>query len=297
MQNRLTAQINLNGSRSAFPPCDGGEYIGAHGVSNTYFANSSCASNSPTIRKKNDDRSATVHLKADVIHAQAMTSLNSSVQTTINTTTEDVTVWLGFCEECCFSELLGVMAVFQRHNPHFKLKMLSVGYDLLLKALHPRSRCIDLALVPRGKGSYEASPFWKDQLIWIAKPGLKISSKCPIPLVLPDSQIPTRYEATKALAQADRQFRISFESSSHLGLVSALQAGLGVAVGFKRLNLSKGLTALSAESGLPKLPEVEFVLAGVQPSASSQKQAFAAYLHAAARLSFEDLATPLPKSR
>jgi DNA-binding transcriptional LysR family regulator len=62
-----------------------------------------------------------------------------------------------------------------------------------------------------------------------------------------------------ALEQADRRFRVTFESNSLVGVLAALRAGLGVAA-LMPGNLEPAMAGHDTDA-LPALPDVELGLA------------------------------------
>ena len=104
-----------------------------------------------------------------------------------------------------------------------------------------------------------ASTFWLDQLIWVGRSGLDGPIADPVPLALPIRPNPGRDTVITALRGSGRSWRVVFEGHSLTGVEAALQAGIGIFVASRRMVLY-GMEPLPTGSGLPPLPEVEFVL-------------------------------------
>lgn len=232
---------------------------------------------------------APMKLEVSRIYTMAMNSLDIPITQSRKTSPYKISINVGLSEECCCSLLPAVIALFEQYNPSFAITMYANKYDLLTNSIKPVIGILDLILLPRGKGVYDSEIFWEDKLMWISQPGLNLADDRPIDLILPESWIPTRFEPMGALSRADRQFRVRFESGNHVGLQSAFRAGLGVGAGFKRIRLFEGVTEMPQSCDLPELPEVQFVMAGLQPSSCEEVRSFAAFLKAAASWSFESL--------
>lgn len=294
MKNSIGTEIDSDRGRSCLALNDG-EHLGSRFGSSPPPPPSlrSFKGRSLSQSTKRDEvrasRRAPESMEASRIYTIAMNSVDSRLKESQTTSSYKISIDVGLSEECCLTPLPGVIALFERYNPSFSIKMYSHTYGLLVDAIKPPARLLDLILCPRGKGSYDSEVFWEDKLIWIRKPGVAVADDRPIDLIVPDSRIPTRYEPMGALTRADRKFRVRLESGNHGGLEAALCAGLGVGVGFDRIRLFKGVEELLPSCGLPELPQVQFVMAGLEPSSSEGMRRFAAFLKAAALWSFESL--------
>ncbi|MGI4764684.1 MAG: hypothetical protein ACRYGP_06425, partial [Janthinobacterium lividum] len=93
----------------------------------------------------------------------------------------------------------------------------------------------------------------------------------------------TRSTILKALQDASRAWRVSFESAS---LETAVRAGLGISAAPVRMAL---LDIVHLDAGLAKLPRLaraEFVLEHRRPARSDAIDAFCALLRTATQLSY-----------
>ena len=157
------------------------------------------------------------------------------------------------------SRLANVLIAFKRHDPHVDIE-LTVGLSSFLYQRFDAGE-LDVIFVKRKPGDRRGKVAWSERLSWISRPGLQLSPALPIPLVAFSPPSITRSLATETLNKAGRAWRITCSSGSISGLRAALLAGLGIAAHSGRL-LPAGLSRISPDSGLPQLPEIEFVAIG-----------------------------------
>lgn len=166
---------------------------------------------------------------------------------------------LGISEDFAMSRLANVLIAFKRHDPHVDIE-LTVGLSSFLYQRFDAGE-LDVIFVKRKPGDRRGKVAWSERLSWISRPGLQLSPALPIPLVAFSPPSITRSLATETLNKAGRAWRITCSSGSISGLRAALLAGLGIAAHSGRL-LPAGLSRISPDSGLPQLPEIEFVAIG-----------------------------------
>lgn len=167
---------------------------------------------------------------------------------------------LGISEDFAMSRLANVLIEFRRHDPHVDIE-LTVGLSGYLYQRFDAGD-LDVIFVKRKPGDKRGKMAWRERLVWIARPALRISAGLPVPLVAFSPPSITRTLATETLKKAGRPWRITCSSGSISGLRAALVAGLGVAAHSSRL-IPAGLARVSPDAGnLPRLPEIEFVAIG-----------------------------------
>lgn len=166
---------------------------------------------------------------------------------------------LGISEDFAMSGLADVLTAFRQHYPNVDLE-LTVGLSGYLYQRFDAGE-LDILFAKRKPGDKRGRVAWRENLVWIGKPGATIQAGEPVPLVAYAPPSITRTLAIKALENADRPWRISCSSGSLNGLHAALTAGLGFAAHSRSL-LPAGLAPVSQQAGLPPLPEVEFVAIG-----------------------------------
>ena len=145
---------------------------------------------------------------------------------------------------------------------------------------------VSLAVMRRYARFPEARLLWTDKLMWNGKAGYAVPVRDPIPLVVPLAPNPARDVLIETLRSSGRAWQLSFESTGLAGVEAALQAGLGICAGPGSMRLH-GVEPLGERSGLPALPDVDFVMIGEDADAPGPLRAFAQVLREAAIYSFQ----------
>lgn len=166
---------------------------------------------------------------------------------------------LGISEDFAVSGLADVLSMFQQQEPYVDLE-LTVGLSGFLYQRFDAGE-LDVIFVKRRPGDKRGDTAWRDDLVWIGKPGLHLEQDAPVPLVAYAPPSITRSLAIESLENANRSWRVSCSSGSLNGLHAALLAGLGVAAHSNDL-IPRGLVPVMSAAGLPRLPTVEFVAIG-----------------------------------
>jgi DNA-binding transcriptional LysR family regulator len=165
----------------------------------------------------------------------------------------------GASEDFVLTGLHEVLAAFaQRHA--------SVGLELtvgLSGVLYERFDAgdLDIIFVKRRTGDTRGQTAWREQLVWVGRPGIRPDPQLPLPLLLYPPPSITRALALDALGRAGRDWRVACTSGSLSGICAAARAGLGVAPHSARL-IPPDLVALPSSRYLPELAEIEFVVIG-----------------------------------
>lgn len=166
---------------------------------------------------------------------------------------------LGISEDFAMSRLEDVLIAFRRYDLRINLE-LTVGLSNYLYRRFDDGE-LDVILVKRKPGDKRGKTAWREPLVWIGRPGIRVPDNEPVSLVAFSPPSITRSLALEALQADGRPWRISCSSGSLNGLRAALVAGLGVAVHSSRL-IPAGLAPLSSDISMPKLPWTEFVAIG-----------------------------------
>ncbi|WHT17458.1 LysR substrate-binding domain-containing protein [Crossiella sp. CA-258035] len=165
-------------------------------------------------------------------------------------------VRLGVCEDLVLGHLPATLRRFRATHPLVDLE-LTVELSSLL---HDRLAAggLDLVLAKR-RTEADGHLLWREPLVWVGRPGLRLTKGEPVPLVVYPEPSLTRARALEALRACGMQWRIGCWSDRLNGLRAAALAGLGVAV-FARSVVPEGLVPVEGE--LPPLAEVDFAVLG-----------------------------------
>lgn len=169
---------------------------------------------------------------------------------------------LGVSEDFAGAGLADVLRRFAQDNPAVDVE-LTIGLSALLYDRFDAGT-LDVIFAKRRRGDRRGQAIWREQLGWIAHPGLRPDPAAPLPLLLYPPPSITRALALDALQAAGRSWRIACTSGSLSGLYAAAHAGLGVAPHSVRLK-PPDLALLPPDENLPELGEIEFVVIGPAP--------------------------------
>ncbi|MFG2640044.1 LysR substrate-binding domain-containing protein [Streptomyces sp. NPDC048370] len=176
----------------------------------------------------------------------------------------------GASEDFVVTRLPEILESFRREHPEVDLE-LTVELSGTLNSRLEAGR-LDLILAKRRAEESGGELVWRDSLIWIGAPRLRLDPDRPVPLIVFPSPGITRARALEALEAHGRAWRIACTSSSLSANIAAARAGLGVMAHTRGL-VPPGLTRLPARAGLPDLGDVDFVLRTGRRPGSAQEAA------------------------
>lgn len=165
----------------------------------------------------------------------------------------------GASEDFVLSALPDVLAAFVRRHPDVDME-LTAG---LSEDLHGAfdAGALDIIFVKRRAGDARGVTAWREPIAWIGRPDYWLDADTPLPLLLYPAPSVTRARAFETLDGARRAWRIAFTSGSLSALSAAARAGIGLMPHSVRL-MPSGLAVVPPGPGLPRLPDVEFVIIG-----------------------------------
>ena len=163
----------------------------------------------------------------------------------------------GVADDFTMTRLPRILRDFRALHPHLNLE-LTVGQS---GALHRRLAAgqLDLVFIKQTPGSDEGTRVSTDQMVWMALDGIQLAPDEPVPLVSYQDPSMSRRMAIDALESAGRTWRITCNTREVNGVLSAVRAGLGVAV-FPRTLIPGDLVKVSTRLGLPEVGDVDFTL-------------------------------------
>ena len=191
--------------------------------------------------------------------ARDVLEANSRLQAALNGPSLHGRLRLGVSEDFAQSGLANVLTAFTQRHPTVDLT-LTIGLSGVLYEGFDAGE-LDVIFVKRRRGDRRGEVVWREQLVWIGRPGFRPNSGTPLPLILYPPPSITRAVALAVLERAGRSWRVVCTSDSLSGIYAAAQAGLGVAP-HSGLLVPPGLSSLAASKHLPELSEIEFVVIG-----------------------------------
>ncbi len=183
---------------------------------------------------------------------------------------------LGISEDFVQSGLADVLAAFTQRHPRVDLA-LTVGLSGHLYEAFDMGG-LDVLLAKRRRGDRRGHVVWREQLVWVGRPGIRPDPHQPLSLVLYPPPSITRAIALDALTAAKRPWRVACTSSSLSGVYAATRAGLGLAP-HSGVLIPPGLAVVASSGQLPELSEVEFVAIGPERADELAQAVIEAILH------------------
>ncbi len=221
--------------------------------------------------------------EALVIYCEAMTTLNDDLRQQFRRATGVVKLRIGMSEDFCRTALPSVLAMFIRDNPSIEMFISSGRRQTMTAELG--ARMLDVLVIRKSENLEGALPLSREKLVWVGRENLPFPVADPIPLVLPPAPSGTRDAILRTLRQHRRTWRIPFETVHLAGIEAAVQAGIGIC-GFPQSMRRLGVCELGGESGLPPLPDAEYVMLMPEPVVSDLVPLFCEVLRRCASLGF-----------
>ena len=168
-------------------------------------------------------------------------------------------VSIGVPDDYASSLLPAVLRKFSATYPKVEIQVICLPSIALVSLV--KDNKVDLACATHVKGlSGEFIRF--EPMVWAgpSASGREIWKERPLPVALFEAGSVARANAIHALERAKIAYRTSYESPSLMGLFSMVEAGLAIAP-LMRCAVPGHFVQLGRQHGLPKLPELEIVLA------------------------------------
>jgi DNA-binding transcriptional LysR family regulator len=165
----------------------------------------------------------------------------------------------GASEDFVLSALPDVLAAFVRRHPEVDLELTAGLSEDLYRDFDDGS--LDIIFVKRRAGDRRGTVAWREAIAWTARPDYRMDTSAPVPLLLYPAPSLTRAKAIETLEEARCSWRIAFTSGSLSALTAAARAGLGLMPHSAKL-MPQGLAVIAPGRGLPRMPDIEFVILG-----------------------------------
>lgn len=222
-------------------------------------------------------------------YARSILHLNEDARAQLGGSALTGSLRIGASEDFAGTWLPDVLRRFAGRHPAVRFEV-EVGIAATLFERMDDGR-LDLALCSRCRGGDRGESLWYEPLAWASGQLEPLSLPDPLPLALFPEPCPYREAALAALARAGRRWHIVYVSPSLAGVRAAALAGLAITP-LPRSALPPGLREWTG-SGLPALPDAEFVVATAPGEVSEPARQLADSIRqtAASRLRW-DSATP-----
>jgi DNA-binding transcriptional LysR family regulator len=195
-------------------------------------------------------------------YARRIIELNDEASSAVSGMQIQGVVRLGLQDDFGETLLSNVLGRFMRSHPELQIETLIARNAELIARLQAGK--LDLALAWHTAPQLPHVEILGDYpMRWIgpaaAGPGAEEVRREPVRLAVLDSPCLMRKAAIDALDRAGIPWRIVYTSPSLAGVWAAVAAGLGITVR-TRLGLPQELRLLSAEDGVPALPDIRLAL-------------------------------------
>jgi DNA-binding transcriptional LysR family regulator len=199
-----------------------------------------------------------------IAYARRMLALRDEAWATLAHPELKGRVSIGVPDDYASSLLPPVLRKFSASWPKVEIQVIGLPSSALAPLV--KDNKIDLACVTRMRGL--SGEFIRlEPMVWAGPPavasaatGREIWRERPLPVALFGAGSVARANAIHALERAKIAYHTSYESPSLMGLCSMVAAGLAIAP-LARCAVPDTFVTLGRAQGLPKLPELEVVLA------------------------------------
>lgn len=165
-----------------------------------------------------------------------------------------------------------VLRGFARQYPNVRIEVeIGIGMNLFRMM---ETQTLDIAIGGVCVDQVSGRSLFKEPLVWAFAPKMGVPD--PLPLAFFPEPCPYREAALRALAPTQRDWHIACTSSSLAGVRAIAMAGIAVTP-LPMHAMTPGLHALGRKSGLPALPEVDFVIEINQGETRETVATFAAH--------------------
>ncbi len=194
--------------------------------------------------------------EATLIYARSMLALADQARRQFSEQPLNGPLRLGVVEDFATAKLGSVFAVFQKQHPRFELTFETGLSTSLFNALDAGD--LDVVVAKRLPGRKKGSLLWQEPLVWVGRSDV-ISDGGNVPLATYPAPSETRDLMLAALQTSGRRWSVVTQSTGLLGIIAAVEAGLGVAA-FGSHFVPAHLQELPADLGLPQLGMLDYVI-------------------------------------
>jgi DNA-binding transcriptional LysR family regulator len=192
--------------------------------------------------------------------AREMLMLNDSIWTSFQAPDVSGLVRLGTPDDYALQFLPNALRRFAESHPAVEVEVVCLPSVELAERM--KTGRLDLALVSEGHEPrhWPAEPLIRGPLVWVTSRRFSPHRLDPLPLALAEHDCAWRRATERALETAGRRYRVAYTSSSAIGTMVPVVAGLAVTCAIAA-PLPEGVRVLDAhEEDLPALPEFSVLM-------------------------------------
>lgn len=176
-------------------------------------------------------------------------------------------VKLGVVEDFAATRLIDILKAFHDQNPLVQIDLIVEGNRKLAKLFE--SNQLDLLICDTTEVSRKPVLVWHEQLLWIVRSDLSVSSAKPLPLILFEITCPWRNRVIEALSDRNVRWNLVCEASTLIAMVTAVQVGIGIGP-MIAATIPAGCRSLDLTSDFPAPVDIDI---GLYTSMEAPKQA------------------------
>jgi DNA-binding transcriptional LysR family regulator len=211
-------------------------------------------------------------------YARRLLALNDEARSSLAGTALTGEVRIGAPHDVADTILPHLLTRFSSGAPGVRMSI-HVGRSPFLMQSLKRGE-VDMTISTRDDPAHRRVTLRTSPTVWICAASYRHESGAPVPLVVPDEPSLFRRLALEALEVAGLEWRISYTSTTLVGVRAAVRAGLGITARSVEM-LGPDFRALGPADGLPRLPDVSYHLYLSARAASSPAQRMFESLRAA----------------
>ncbi|GGE91125.1 LysR family transcriptional regulator [Stappia taiwanensis] len=212
-------------------------------------------------------------------YAQRMIRLNDETLLAFSEPTMVGMVRLGLPDDYAERLLPQVLAAFARLNPAIEIAVQCQG-SIFTGQMIARGD-LDIAIVTSGDCvGFQGDVIRREQLHWVAPANRCIHTEEPVRLALGPTTCSWRTQAVSLLDRLNRRYCVAYSSSSAAALISAVQAGLAIAV-LPESAVRSGMRILGENDGFPALPHCDITMLRAATATDPVHDALCAHIQAA----------------
>ena len=184
-------------------------------------------------------------------YAQRILALNDEVWGVMTSPDFEGEVRLGVPHDIVQPFMPPILKTFNQCWPRVRVTLMCQATTRLVRMLNDRE--IDLTLTTDRAPGESCDLLMADQLVWVGARGGEAHTREPLPVSFGDPSCAFRASTVRALSNAERDWRITCETSDFAPYCATIEADLAVAP-MMTSSVPRNLQVLGPEFGLPTLP-------------------------------------------
>lgn len=206
-----------------------------------------------------DGRSVRLTVEGDALYSRArrMLRINAEIVDLFDKRDLAGNIRFGVPDDYAVKLLPAILSSFQRTNPRITVDVRCAPSEELLEGM--RTGKFDLIVFTQGTMHQYGELFRTEKMYWVASHGGAALKAETLPLACGTQRCTWRANATNALEQVGRDYRIAYTSSNATAVISAVLTDLAVGI-LPESALQPGMRVLGREQNLPPMQDAEIAL-------------------------------------